>query len=119
MPSIGWWLSREQAFAESQPAGQISPRESLDFSAPGDWDIKSESSIEGVEYGALGGIRTPDTWFRRPVLYPLSYERFWIRSQSITASAMGEPHVAACCSAIETVRGLAASFRGLGWRSPG
>ncbi len=25
--------------------------------------------------GALGGIRTPDTWFRRPVLYPLSYER--------------------------------------------
>ena len=27
------------------------------------------------ESGALGGIRTPDTWFRRPVLYPLSYER--------------------------------------------
>jgi hypothetical protein len=22
-----------------------------------------------------GGIRTPDTWFRRPVLYPLSYGR--------------------------------------------
>jgi hypothetical protein len=29
----------------------------------------------GEESGALGGIRTPDTWFRRPVLYPLSYER--------------------------------------------
>ena len=29
----------------------------------------------GERSGALGGIRTPDTWFRRPVLYPLSYER--------------------------------------------
>ena len=29
----------------------------------------------GAKSGALGGIRTPDTWFRRPVLYPLSYER--------------------------------------------
>ena len=29
----------------------------------------------GARSGALGGIRTPDTWFRRPVLYPLSYER--------------------------------------------
>jgi hypothetical protein len=29
----------------------------------------------GETSGALGGIRTPDTWFRRPVLYPLSYER--------------------------------------------
>ena len=29
----------------------------------------------GKKSGALGGIRTPDTWFRRPVLYPLSYER--------------------------------------------
>lgn len=26
-------------------------------------------------YGALGAIRTRDTWLRRPVLYPLSYER--------------------------------------------
>ncbi len=25
--------------------------------------------------GALGGIRTPDPRFRRPMLYPLSYER--------------------------------------------
>ena len=30
--------------------------------------------------GALGGIRTPDTWFRRPVLYPLSYERLNVSS---------------------------------------
>ena len=30
---------------------------------------------DGAKSGALGGIRTPDTWFRRPVLYPLSYER--------------------------------------------
>ena len=29
----------------------------------------------GAKSGAPGGIRTPDTWFRRPVLYPLSYER--------------------------------------------
>ena len=29
----------------------------------------------GGEYGALGGIRTPDPRFRRPMLYPLSYER--------------------------------------------
>ena len=25
--------------------------------------------------GALGGIRTHDPWFRRPLLYPLSYRR--------------------------------------------
>jgi hypothetical protein len=31
----------------------------------------------GAKSGALGGIRTPDTWFRRPVLYPLSYERLF------------------------------------------
>ena len=41
--------------------------------------------------GALGGIRTPDTWFRRPVLYPLSYERLSLddnRSQRrVTGSA--------------------------------
>ena len=29
----------------------------------------------GGSNGALGGIRTPDPWFRRPMLYPLSYER--------------------------------------------
>ena len=26
----------------------------------------------GGKYGALGGIRTPDTWFRRPIAYVLS-----------------------------------------------
>ena len=26
-----------------------------------------------AEPGAPGGIRTPDTWLRKPVLYPLSY----------------------------------------------
>ena len=35
-----------------------------------DWLVRN-----GKRSGALGGIRTPDTWFRRPVLYPLSYER--------------------------------------------
>jgi hypothetical protein len=35
-----------------------------------DWLVRNRE-----ESGALGGIRTPDTWFRRPVLYPLSYER--------------------------------------------
>ena len=35
-----------------------------------DWLVRN-----GKKSGALGGIRTPDTWFRRPVLYPLSYER--------------------------------------------
>ncbi len=29
----------------------------------------------GTRIGALGGIRTPDPRFRRPMLYPLSYER--------------------------------------------
>src|SRR5689334_2957385 len=29
----------------------------------------------GVECGTPGGIRTPDPWFRRPMLYPLSYGR--------------------------------------------
>ena len=35
-----------------------------------DWLVRN-----GKKSGALGGIRTPDTWFRRTVLYPLSYER--------------------------------------------
>ena len=35
-----------------------------------DWLVRN-----GAKSGALGGIRTHDTWFRRPVLYPLSYER--------------------------------------------
>jgi hypothetical protein len=40
------------------------------------WWINRYSLVRnGTKSGALGGIRTPDTWFRRPVLYPLSYER--------------------------------------------
>ena len=45
--------------------------------------------ISYLDCGALGGIRTPDPRFRRPMLYPLSYERGRDRvrvwSQSITA----------------------------------
>ncbi len=39
-----------------------------------DWLVQNRA-----ENGAPGGIRTPDTWFRRPVLYPLSYGRLILR----------------------------------------
>ena len=38
---------------------------------------RANGGPEPVKCGAPGGIRTPDPWFRRPVLYPLSYERRW------------------------------------------
>lgn len=46
--------------------------------------IGDEQVRNGKESGALGGIRTPDTWFRRPVLYPLSYERVKIQPREFT-----------------------------------
>jgi hypothetical protein len=59
---------------ESQPAhgqpmvnGGVGPR--------GNVVIRNCLVRNEVKSGALGGIRTHDTWFRRPVLYPLSYER--------------------------------------------
>ena len=49
----------------------------------------------GACCGALGGIRTPDTWFRRPVLYPLSYERELekksLDERSMPKSSTGQP----------------------------
>ena len=30
--------------------------------------------VRAKERGAPGRIRTSDTWFRKPLLYPLSYE---------------------------------------------
>lgn len=39
-------------------------------------DLRSRNPLRIKDlYGALGRIRTCDTWLRRPVLYPLSYER--------------------------------------------
>jgi hypothetical protein len=34
---------------------------------------RSSRAVETVEMGASGRIRTCDTWYRKPVLYPLSY----------------------------------------------
>ena len=45
-----------------------------------DWLVRN-----GARSGALGGIRTPDTWFRRPVLYPLSYERTQIKYTGVAS----------------------------------
>ena len=54
----------------------------------------------GAKSGALGGIRTPDTWFRRPVLYPLSYERERGNSNLMLKSLASAPVVSSrgsCC----------------------
>ena len=51
---------------------------------------KMAGSIEPKEKnGPDGGIRTPDTRFRRPVLYPLSYVR--MKGPNIPADVGGAP----------------------------
>gem|GEM_PF-3855674 len=42
-----------------------------------------------LTHSALGRIRTYDTWFRKPVLYPLSYEgrRIKLSGRALEAAA--------------------------------
>lgn len=56
--------------------------------------------VPRLEYSrsTLGGIRTPNPWFRRPVLYPLSYEGKRARDdllQRTTRHGNSHPEVAA------------------------
>ena len=56
-------------------------RRQTPFSSP---NSVMESSVSRLNPGTLGGIRTPDPRFRRPMLYPLSYERREIRLRGLT-----------------------------------
>ena len=45
--------------------------------------------LETPKVGALGGIRTHDPWLRRPILYPLSYERVRMKFYHDTYNRIG------------------------------
>ena len=78
-------VARRNAALPGAAVGRLSrPGSSL---APG----KKKPARRLVPDFVPGEIRTPDTWFRRPVLYPLSYRHFYTTQLSPCAAENQEP----------------------------
>ena len=62
-------------------------------------DIKKTSPNSGRLdlTGALGRNRTCDQWFRKPLLYPLSYERLVTKNPAVAGLMALESHAFALC----------------------